>query len=182
MIMKRTEIINEYFEWLYYTVCENRFSKHTDFRKLLRYLHSIEFTYTIPNDGNRAKKGENLRWVFSWENNYDYEEIEKYLTGPCSMLEMLVSVAISCEEIMDDPQIGNRTGQWFWNMIVNLGLGSMIDSRFDKEYVDEVVRRFLNRQYDPDGTGGLFTIRNCDVDLRTVEIWYQLCWYLDSIT
>ena len=98
------------------------------------------------------------------------------------MLEMLVSVAISCEEIMDDPQIGNRTGQWFWNMIVNLGLGSMIDSRFDKEYVDEVVRRFLNRQYDPDGTGGLFTIRNCDVDLRTVEIWYQLCWYLDSIT
>ena len=180
--MKRTEINNEYFEWLYYTVCENRFSKHTDFRKLLRYLHSIEFTYTIPNDGNRAKKGENLRWVFSWENNYDYEEVEKYLTGPCSMLEMLVSVAISCEEIMDDPQIGNRTGQWFWNMIVNLGLGSMIDSRFDKEYVDEVVRRFLNRQCDPDGTGGLFTIRNCDVDLRTVEIWYQLCWYLDSIT
>lgn len=180
--MRRTEIINEYFEWLYNTVCENRFSKRNDFRKLLSYLHDIEFTYTIPSDGNRAKKGENLRWIFSWETDYDYEEVEKVLVDPCTMLEMLVSLAISCEEIMDDPQIGDRTGQWFWNMIVNLGLGSMTDSRFDKEYVDEVVRRFLNRQYDPDGTGGLFYIRDCDVDLRTVEIWYQLCWYLDNIT
>ena len=77
--MRRTEIINEYFEWLYNTVCENRFSKRNDFRKLLLYLHDIEFTYIISNDGNRAKKGENLRWIFSWETNHDYEEVEKVL-------------------------------------------------------------------------------------------------------
>lgn len=82
---------------------------------------------------------------------------------------------------MDDPNVGNRTAQWFWSMINNLDLGSMTDSRFDKRFVDERLDIFLNRKYEPDGKGGLFRIRGCDRDLRTVEIWYQLCWYLDSI-
>ena len=39
----------------------------------------------------------------------------------------------------------------------------------------------MNRTYSPDGDGGLFTVRNCDRDLRNVEIWIQMCWYLDTI-
>ena len=82
---------------------------------------------------------------------------------------------------MDDPKMGDRTGQWFWGMITNLGLGSMTDDRFDEKHVDECVDRFLYRKYERNGRGGLFTIRNCDRDLRKAEIWHQLCWYLDSI-
>lgn len=53
-------------------------------------------------------------------------------------LEMIIALAIRLEEhIMDDPDIGNRTGQWFWDMIVSLGLGS--------EGLIDVIRRFLNR-------------------------------------
>jgi hypothetical protein len=105
------------------------------------------------------------------------------LDGPCSVLEMMIALAIRCEEtIMDDPDIGDRTRQWFWGMIINLGLGGMTDANFDPDFVDDSVLRFLNRDYEPDGRGGLFTIRNCHRDLRDVEIWYQLCWYLDSIT
>ena len=52
---------------------------------------------------------------------------------------------------------------------------------FDKQYVTKVIGRFLNREYEPNGKGGLFIINNCNDDLRDVEIWYQLCWYLDSI-
>ena len=81
---------------------------------------------------------------------------------------------------MDDPKMGNRTSQWFWGMINSLGLSGMYDDNFDKDFVYEVVYRFLDRDYEPDGRGGLFTIKNCDKDLREVEIWYQLCWYLDS--
>ena len=82
---------------------------------------------------------------------------------------------------MDDPRVGDRTGQWFWGMITNLGLGSITDDRFDEQYVDSVIIRFMERNYEPNGKGGLFTIRNCDCDLRRVDIWKQLCWYLDSI-
>ena len=67
-------------------------------------------------------------------------------------------------------------------MINNLGLGAQFDSRFDEVYTERVIERFLNRDYEPDGTGGLFTVTNTDRDLREVEIWYQLCWYLDSFS
>lgn len=83
---------------------------------------------------------------------------------------------------MDDPRIGNRTGQWFWGMITNLGLGSITDDQFDKRYVDTVVTTFLSRKYERNGKGGLFTIRGCNRDLRKIDIWKQLCWYLDSIS
>ena len=66
-------------------------------------------------------------------------------------------------------------------MIRNLGLGSMTDVNFDDDYVKDRIEIFLYREYEPDGKGGLFTIKNCDIDLRTVEIWTQLCWYIDSI-
>ena len=82
---------------------------------------------------------------------------------------------------MDDADYGNRTGQWFWSMIVNMGLGPMVDDEYDDEYVNVVLTRFLQRNYDPDGRGGLFRIRNCEYDLRREEIWRQLLWYLNTI-
>lgn len=174
-------VVDEYFEWLYDYVCGDRYSEKLSYRKLLTFLHETEFTYIMPNDENRAKNGINLRWIFSLKTGIEYNEVQKYIDGPCSVLEMLIALAMSCEDIMDDPSVGDRTGQWFWRMITNLGLGSMFDSRFDERFVEDVISKFLYREYEPNGKGGLFTIRGCDVDLRTVEIWHQLCWYLDSI-
>lgn len=170
--MTRSEINDKYFEWLYDLVCGNRYAKGISYRKLLAYLHEVEFTYIISNDANRAEDGIDLRRRFP----YGFA-----LNGPCSVLEMLIALSIRCEEsIMDDPKLGNRTGQWFWRMITNLGLGSMSDNRFNEDDVRYIINRFLNREYDPDGHGGLFTVY-CDYDLRDVEIWIQLGWYLNGI-
>lgn len=183
--MTRDDIVNLYFEWLFNMVCENRFAEDISFRKLIIHLHNTEFRYSIPNDGSRAREGENLRHRFALTQMPDVPEYEilDILAGRCSVLEMMVALAIYAEEhIMSNPQIGNRTGQWFWNMVVNLGLGDQIDARFDRLYVESVIQRFLDRKYEPTGQGGLFTIRNCHRDLRRVEIFYQLCWYLGTIT
>ena len=169
---------NEYFEWLFSLACRDRYSDRISYRKLLMELHNIDFRYSIPMDENRAKDGLDLRYRFSIERGYD----ERYIDAPCSVLEMILALSIRCEEnIMDNTEYGNRTDQWFWDMITNLGLGSMYDSNYDKIYVRKTVERFLNRDYEPNGKGGLFTIRNCNRDLRQVEIWYQLNWYLNSI-
>lgn len=173
-------INNEYFEYLYELIDARRFSRRVSYRKLLMHLHNIEFTWTVPFDDNRADDGVQLRRRFSLDRQD--AGLSNYISGPCSVLEMMIALAVRCETYMDDTCYGNRTGQWFWGMIHNLGLSPMIDSEFDRRFVDEVIARFLNREYEPDGTGGLFTIRNCDRDLRTVEIWSQLNWYLDSIT
>ena len=182
--MIRDSIKNLYFEWLYRFVCTGRYRTPISYRKLLMFLHNTKFVYFLPMDKNRANDGEDLRYRFIEDcAEYNDKEILRCLDDPCSVFEMMVALAIRCEEtIMDDPQVGSRTGQWFWGMINNLGLGAMIDEKFDKNYVKEIVDRFLNRDYEPDGRGGLFTIRHCEDDLRNVEIWNQLCWYLDSIS
>lgn len=179
-------IREEYFEWLVGLISEHRRTNLMSFDKLLSHLHNIEFRWIIPRDQNRAINGKGLRWRYAVEQHYDEAYIDfvlNELEGPCSIFEMMVALALHCEEdIMDDPAYGNRAGQWFWNMIKNLGLGSMTDYGFDRRYVDEVIERFLNREYDPDGKGGLFRIRDCEYDLRDVEIEYQLYWYINSIT
>ena len=182
--MTRNDLSNEYFTWLYNLVSENRYAEGISFRKLLICLHEIEFTWLIAKDQNRAEDGASLRYRFAITQGYDrdVEWVLDVLDGPCSVLEMMVALALRCEtDIMDDPQMGNRTGQWFWNMIVSLGLGPVIDGRFDKRLTEAVIVKFLNREYDPDGRGGLFTVRNSNIDMREIEIWRQLCEYLDSI-
>ena len=66
-------------------------------------------------------------------------------------------------------------------MVVSLGLGGMTDDRFDKPYIDQVVDRFLDRAYERNGKGGLFTVRYRNRDMRNLEIWTQMCLFLDSI-
>ena len=172
---------DEYFEWLCGLIDITRFSRHISYRKLLMHLHNIEFTWFIPNDDNRADDGIQLRRRYSLV--LEDMRLQDYIQGPCSVLEMMVALAIRCEEsIMDDAQIGDRIGQWFWSMIHNLGLSPMSDNRFDRDFVDDAIARLLNREYEPDGRGGLFTVKHCDHDMRTVEIWRQLSWYLGSIT
>ena len=180
--MIKSAVEEEYFEWLYNLIRGDRYSERTSYRKLLLFLHDTEFRWSIAKDRNRAEDGLDLRCRFSSAYGYESYYLADQIQGPCSVFEMMAALAIRCEEtIMDDPKLGNRTGQWFWGMINSLGLGGMIDSRFDAKYVGEVVERFLNRKYERNGRGGLFTIKNCDSDLRRVEIWYQLSWYLDSI-
>jgi hypothetical protein len=108
--------------------------------------------------------------------------IKKFLDNrPCSVLEMIIALAYRLEDqIMDDEKYGNRTAQWFWNMISSLGLALNYDDRFDLDMCEEVVDNFLNRKYRPDGFGGLFTLDNPPEDLRHVDIWTQAMWYLDE--
>lgn len=173
---------NEYFEWMYHLVCDDSYSKRTSFRKLLRHLHDVEFYYILPMDGNRAEDGVNLRYRFAYDCGYDHHLIATYLDlAPCSMLEMMVALALRCEDhIMSDPDMGDRIGQWFWGMIVNLGLGSMYDDRYNENRVDEIIDIFLEREYASNGQGGLFKVE-CEYNMRDVEIWYQMCWYLRDL-
>lgn len=182
--MTKRELNSRYFNWMCQLVCtDKRNSRRLSYQKLLYFLHGIDFRYSIEMDGNREADGIDLRYRFGYENSYDDAVIATYLDDrPCSVLEMMIALAIRCEEdIMGDPDIGNRTGKWFWLMIQNLGLDDMSDDIFNADYVSQIIDRFLDRQYERDGKGGLFTVKHCKYDLREEEIWYQMCWYLDEI-
>lgn len=187
--MSGNESINEYFEWLHRFICNER-EEAVSYRCLFAYLHETTFIPRLDDDENRADDGVSLRYRFSlaygledvrdW--SYRHAEHPTLFDGPCTMLELLISVAIRCEEIACDPSIGDRTSQWFWSMIVTLGLGAMYDGNFDKEHADRCMDIFRRHKYEPNGEGGLFKLRHCDYDLRGVDIWSQMCWYLNEVT
>lgn len=184
----KSDIFEEYFDWMYDLVAGEVCDSHTSYRELLSYLHRVPFRAIIPMDKNRLEDGIALRFRFGMDIHkgdfYAADMISERLTidDKCSVLEMMIALCLRCEEnIMDNALIGNRTVYWFWMMIGNLGLNGMTDDRFDLNYAKDCVYRFLNRDYDSDGKGGLVYIPGIKKDLRNVEIWVQLLWYLDTI-
>lgn len=178
----RDRIQNAYFEWMIRLVCDGKYSRRLSWRKLFRLLHETEFIYILEMDGNRADDGIDLRYRFAYESGYDEHDMDLALDNrPCSMLEMMVALAQRGEEhITDDPDSGNRTGKWFFEMIESLGLLDMDDERFDKVVSADILVRFMRREYLPDGRGGLFTVSDDSHDMRKAEIWYQMMWYLNE--
>lgn len=175
--MTRENIQNAYFDWMVRLI-----KGKSSYRLLLERLNKIDFTYIIPMDSNRAEDGIDLRYRFGRECGYaDYEIANDLDIKPCSVLEMMVALAIRCEHVMYDPVDGDRTDIWFWDMIDNLGLSGMTNNKIDMRYVYEVVYSFLERKYEWNGMGGLFIVDHNGRDLRSVEIWYQMNWYLDDI-
>ena len=177
--MTRHKLNELYFEWM----CSMVGYSGLHYQKLLRHLHGIEFIYVMDMDGNRAEDGVNLRYRFGYERNIpDYEIASGLDDCPCSVFEMMVALAMRCEEtIMSDPDEGNRTGLWFSEMLESLGLAKMDDHHYNTDYINDITERLLTRQYARDGKGGLFTVPGHHRDMRSVEIWYQMMWYLNDI-
>lgn len=179
--MRKHGIQETYFEWIYNMVCDEKYNMQT-YQKLLSYLFDRTFDYELGDDRNRYSDGVDFRYQFGYQNDYPMMTIKKFLDNrPCSVLEMIIALAYRLEDqIMDDEEYGNRTAQWFWNMISSLGLAHMNDDQFDLDICEEVVDDFLHRRYEPNGRGGLFTLNNPQEDLRYVDIWTQAMWYLDE--
>lgn len=183
--MTEYELNERYFKWMYQLVYSSQTDKRgLSYEKLFNLLYDIEFRYSIDLDSNRYSDGIDLRTRFGYEASIDPVLINNYLNRrPCSVLEMMLALAIRCEEhIMDNHDAGNRTGYWVQLMIKNLGLSSFYDFRFDEKRVESIIEIFLDRKYEYNGRGSLFIVNNPIRDLRTVEIWYQMNWYLNQFT
>lgn len=146
-----------------------------NYSKLFNYLYSTPFRWTIKNDANRASDGIRLR------NSIIRDADISDSLGECRVLEMMIALAIDCEEqIMQEARFGDRTAIWFWTMIDNLGLIRMDDWNYNDILVKSSVSKFLDRRYDRDGHGSIFYVTNRHNDLRRVELWYQMCWFLSE--
>lgn len=180
--MTRKDISSRYFKWLCGIVCDERYLKECSYNKLFALLHSIDFEVLIGMDQNRAEYGIDLRYRFGDECGFIQPMIASFLDiVPCSVFEMMVALSIDCENILGDLEKNNGPSKWFWMMINNLGLSGMDDENFNEKEAKQIIFRFLNRDYLSNGKGGLFVIDNCKYDLRRVEIWKQMCLYLDTI-
>lgn len=142
---------------------------------LFTELYNREFVWIIEKDENRALDGMNLRDQYT-DDTGGFVDPDMY----CSMLEMMVALAIRCEnDIMGEPD-EDRTNEWFWSMLTNLGLHRFDNKNWDRKKVNKLLDRLISRQYDASGNGGLFPLTNPMSDQRDVEIWYQMSSWLNE--
>ena len=166
-------MVEEYKDWLFDII---RFDDYCDrYERLLLYLSGRQFVWSVSHDENRAEDGYSLREKFS-----DVDFWTGRLPSRCSVLEMMIALSMRCEDVVYDPDCGDRTAIWFWEMVENLGLLGMDNIGFDRGYCKEVVNDLLYRKYDRDGKGGLFRVKKHDVDMRKSEIWYQMQTWLSE--
>lgn len=162
-----------YLEWLLSFV-KYKLEEGGKYDKLMLGLHNLAFFYFYPTDENRVFDAYKLREL------YNKNFLDETADISCSVLEVFIALAKRCEDdIMVDPNIGDRTYKWFWIMIQNLGLLEMEDDNFDEERFEDIMMRFMYREYDSDGRGSIFYTTR-DRDFRTADLWYQMCWYLEE--
>lgn len=178
--------LDGYFNWIYHLMCPKIRSFGRSYVRLFETLYSREFDYSNMRrmDENRYSDGVSLRRRYLYDNG----DVDSYLfnsyakDAPCSILEMMAALAVRCEEsMMTNTEYGDRTAQWFWYMINSLGLGQYSDDAYDETEVNDIINCFLDCNYEADGHGGLFIVNNAPRDLRTVDIWTQMNWYLATI-
>lgn len=178
---ERVAIRNAYAGWLIGMAeewCGPQYSA------LLRKFHSTPFRAILERDENRISDGKELRARFVEQSDkYTYQDMYLYLEEcPCSILELILALIIRCDEqIMWDPDAEPQGGKWFADILTSLELNNMTNENYDPDYVEFVLDRFVNRNYAPNGRGGLFIIHYRDDDIREVEIWYQMMWYLNEL-
>lgn len=174
------EVKTDYFHWL--TELVGVEFEEFGFWLLLKQLHKRKFYWSVPNDDNRADDGLMLRTTYI--NDTYYMRYKYHLDGDCTVLEMLVALAIRINDIMFEPEEGDNIGKWFWEMMDNIGLSIYTDEDWvdlDSTFtIDKCLTEFLDRQYLRNGSRGLFPLKNAKKDQREVEIWYQMHAYLQE--
>ena len=127
--------------------------------------------------------GIDLRYRFAYENGYSNDEVSSIgYRNSCSVLEMMVALSIKGDErILYDYETGEKADFIFMSMLRSLELDGMVNDVFDNERVSSVVEDMLDREYCPNGKGGLFTVDSPRKDMRDVDIWYQMNWYIQQI-
>ena len=170
-----------YFCWLVGLIgnryiCDN-------YQKLLHKLYVTEYIWELDYDRNRAEDGLCLRRMFIKNTGYmtPYNEFINDNNRPCSVLEMMVALAKKAEnDIMYDPDYGDRSGLWMWTMMQNLGLDIYDDRNWYEPEVDKILDIFMHHRYAMNGTGGAFPIHTKTRDLRKTDLWWQMNAYLEE--
>lgn len=149
---------------------------------LLDLLYETPFRWVIKSDKNRAADGIDWRWMFCQECDYDLNELNELIGDDCTVLEMLVGLAFKvANDVVGDIYKGDRTPDWFWRFIKNLGLDGCYGDYLPVEFRVHAMaklNKWMNRDIGYDGSGGLFPLKNPPGDERKVEIMYQMYAYV----
>lgn len=179
--MMKHSIYKKDFNWLYSDFDEINEAQEV----LIDELNKIQFVYkpSIVRDSDRIADGRDLRDKFLMEHRYPGNFRAKYLDYmPISVLEVFVALSYRCDtDIQGDPDYPGLTAPlWFWSMIKNLDIfgSGVTDEASLRRSIDYKIDQFMDRKYSYYGDGGPFPVDQIHKDLRKVDLWMQMNWWL----
>lgn len=149
------------------------------YSKLIDLLFRIDYIWLIHNDDNRIYDGKELRNTYYEDGGCDEDEYMELSLIPCSVLEVLISLAIRMDNFVRDPEC-DHVNRWFWEMVFNLDLRDCTDENFDENRVKNAIFVWLNREYDECGHGGIFPRNVTLLNQRDVELADQMAGYINE--
>ena len=139
-------------------------------------LFDSPFEVILDKDSDRISDCLALRGQYFYEIGINGDFSNKEV----SILELLISLAIR----IDNEYIGNPNDPHpeiiFWEMICNLGLNKFDNSHYNGDKIYRILGNFVSRQYDFNGNGGIFPLKNVCFDQKDVEIVGQMKAYLSE--
>lgn len=162
-----------YFNWL----VEQTGDRHASYMNLLKCLHQKPFEWYVHSDDNRVEDGKELREEYTEDLRIQGEDL--WADGKASTLEVLLGLSRRLEYDTDIPAC-----DWFWKLLENLDLKHYTDLYFTRfvyhaeEETDRILDTWIQRNYNADGSGGIFPLRMSTHDQCRVELWYQMQAYL----
>lgn len=177
-----------YFDYLKDVICY----PGKDFDGILQIMFK-EIFYLNPSDETFLMDMNRIEDALALREEYEmhgYQGDPEYLVtllpkteeGTCTVLELLAALARRIEnDYLYDPAKGNRTWQWFYLMLYNMGLTEdyfkdPLDPH-DIYCVQRHIYRIIDKTYNDDGTdGGLFPIPGKEV--KSLELWDQMRLFL----
>lgn len=179
------ELKDKYFLWMLDKLFCNK-NLINSYWILLNQLNSIPFEWSIELDENRAKDGQDLRYIFADEEGFSESQVcqELDIIEP-SLLEVIVALIYRVQEnILYEFDNGITNQEIFLDILTSLRIDMLKGSEFwDEEginYFLDVIEKFYSHNYGYNGEGSLFTVNMPKNDMRDTEIWFQFMWYLDE--
>lgn len=177
-VLPKTALLKEYYTWLCDLAGANQ--EKNSYFMLIKDMYRYEFTWTVPNDDNRAFEGMNLREIFCHEHLVRFEKDK--MDGAPRFLEVVLALAMRIDDLMQDSDDDYGVRGWFWVMMDNSGLSRFTDEEYydhgGTEKVYSIMEKIVRRDYHRNGRGGLFPLKFHKKDQRKTELWYQMNEYL----
>lgn len=162
----------EYEKWLIKKIN----NKKDNYNLLLHELNIIPFEVAMERDLNRIDDAFNIRDTFFYEQGINGNFVVEYI----SVLEVLIALSVR----IDNEYVGNPGDPHpeiiFWDLMHNLNLEKYDNSHFNKREIYNNIYIWMHREFDFDGSGSIFPLRNPLNDQRHEEIWSQMTAYLSE--
>ena len=133
-------------------------------------LLAIEFEPIIGNDSDRCVDGLDIRREYE---GGDYTS-ELNDDSPCSMMEMLVALAIRTAKLMDDGDGTESPGYYFMIFLENLGLDNVRNMATIQRTCDEFMDPFIPEV-------DIVRVNHPPKRWSKMEIWKKVNWFLTEM-